>query len=453
MILTISSIGPNSGDLSFLLHKHPERVQEFALSFGRALVFYPRYDVNACEIALVVDLDPLRLAGRGERVGLPLYPYVNDRPYVASSFLSVALAEVFKSALNGQCKTRPELVNHAFPFEVKLPCLPVRGSTLLLSDLFGPLGYRISLTEFPLDAAFPEWGQSPYVGCVLAATVTLKDLLNHLYVLVPVLDDEKHYWIDEQEVEKLLRRGETWLAKHPKRDLIVARYLKRRLPLVTAALSRLVGDDAGSEEPEADDGGAAPLHAQRLEVVATILRARGVARILDLGCGDCELLALLAPDSRFTELVGVDASPRQLVLAETRLKEVNRRQPGRVRLLQGSLVYRDQRLQGFEAIALVEVIEHLDPPRLAAMERVVFEFAAPRLIVVTTPNAEYNVQFPPLAPESFRHRDHRFEWRRHDFQQWAERVARRFGYRFEVRDLGPVDVVSGAPSQMAVFER
>ena len=207
MILTISSTGPNAGDLSFLFHKHPERVQEFALSFGRALVFYPRYDANACEIALVLDLDPLRLVGRGERAGLPLYPYVNDRPYVASSFLSVALAEVFKSALNGQCKTRPELVNYAFPFEVKLPCLPVRGSTLLLSDLFGPLGYRVSTTEFPLDPAFPEWGQSPYVSCSLAATVTLKELLNHLYVLIPVLDDEKHYWIDEQEVEKLLRRG------------------------------------------------------------------------------------------------------------------------------------------------------------------------------------------------------------------------------------------------------
>jgi 3' terminal RNA ribose 2'-O-methyltransferase Hen1 len=166
---------------------------------------------------------------------LPLYPYVNDRPYVASSFLSVALAEVFKSALNGQCNTRPELVNHAFPFVAKLSCLPVRGSSLLPADLFGPLGYRVSATAFPLDTAFPEWGQSPYVACALAATITLKDLLNHLYVLIPVLDDEKHYWIDEQEVEKLLRRGETWLAKHPKRGLIVARYLKRRRPLVAAA--------------------------------------------------------------------------------------------------------------------------------------------------------------------------------------------------------------------------
>src|SRR6202047_1473214 len=122
---------------------------------------------------------------------------------------------------------------------------PFGAATLSPSDLFGPLGYRVHITESPLDTAFPEWGQSPYVSCSLAATVTLKDLLNHLYVLIPVLDDEKHYWIDEQEVEKLLRRGETWLAQHPKRDLIVARYLKRRRPLVTAALNRLVADEAG----------------------------------------------------------------------------------------------------------------------------------------------------------------------------------------------------------------
>ena len=190
------------------------------------MIFYPRNDAHGCELALALDLDPLRLTGRGERAGFPLYPYINDRPYVASSFLSVALAEVFKSALNGHCKARPELVDRTFPLEATLPCLPVRGGARLLSDLFGPLGYRVSVTESPLDAAFPEWGQSPYVGCTLAATLTLKDLLNHLYVLIPVLDDDKHYWIDEQEVDKLLRRGEAWLAQHPKRELIVTRYLK-----------------------------------------------------------------------------------------------------------------------------------------------------------------------------------------------------------------------------------
>jgi RNA repair, ligase-Pnkp-associating, region of Hen1 len=179
VILTISSTGPNARDLSFLLHKHPERVQEFGLSFGRALVFYPCYDANACEIALVLDLDPLRLAGRGERAGLPLYPYVNDRPYVALSFLSVALAEVFKSALNGQCKTRPELVNYAFPFEVKLPCLPVRGNALLPSDLFGPLGYRVIHDRIE-KAILSQIDQSEWENLQTIETQEKQDILSRL---------------------------------------------------------------------------------------------------------------------------------------------------------------------------------------------------------------------------------------------------------------------------------
>ena len=167
-----------------------------------------------------------------------------------------------------------------------------------------------------------------------------------MYVLIPVLDDEKHYWIDEAEVEKLLRRGDPWLAQHPKRELIVARYLKRRRPLVTAALSQLMDEEGAGDELSEESRGPNSLHAQRLESVAAILKARGGARILDLGCGDGKLLALLAPDSQFTQLVGVDVSLRQLAYGESRLKEVNRRQPGRVEFLQGSLVYRDQRLQG-----------------------------------------------------------------------------------------------------------
>jgi RNA repair, ligase-Pnkp-associating, region of Hen1 len=105
-------------------------------------------------------------------------------------------------------------------------------------------------------------------------TVTLKELLAHLYVLIPVLDDEKHYWIDEAEVEKLLRRGDPWLAQHPKRELIVARYLKRRRPLVTAALSQLIDEEGAGDELSEDSRGPNTLHTQRLESVVAILKAR-----------------------------------------------------------------------------------------------------------------------------------------------------------------------------------
>jgi 3' terminal RNA ribose 2'-O-methyltransferase Hen1 len=127
------------------------------------------------------------------------------------------------------------------------------------------------------------------------------------------------------------------------------------------------------------------------------------------------------------------------------------RQRKRVQLMQGSLLYRDGRLNGFDGAALVEVIEHLDAPRLTAMERVIFEFARPRHVVITTPNREYNALFPTLLPGKMRHSDHRFEWTRAEFAVWAEPVAERFGYQVRFAGVGPIDPVYGAPSQMAVF--
>jgi 3' terminal RNA ribose 2'-O-methyltransferase Hen1 len=283
-------------------------------------------------------------------------------------------------------------------------------------------------------------------------------------VLVPVLDDEKHYWVGDDEVDKLLRHGEGWLAAHPERALIARRYLKHRHSLVRDAIARLVAEE---ETPEDDDRVAArdaeenslerpiSLHEQRLELVRAVLRESGATAVLDLGCGEGRLLRRLLEERQFTRIVGMDVSHRSLEIAADRLK-LDRLPPvqrERISLLHGSLVYRDDRLTGFDAAAVVEVIEHLDPPRLAAFERVAFEFARPRVIAVTTPNAEYNVVWASLPAGQFRHRDHRFEWTRAEFQQWASRVADRFQYTVRFAAVGPAHAEVGSPTQMAVFTR
>jgi 3' terminal RNA ribose 2'-O-methyltransferase Hen1 len=144
-----------------------------------------------------------------------------------------------------------------------------------------------------------------------------------------------------------------------------------------------------------------------------------------------------------------------LDLAESRLKldRLAPKQRERVRLLHGSLMYRDARLSGFDAACVVEVVEHLDRPRLRAFERVLFESARPGLIVLTTPNAEYNVMWPSLPAGQFRHQDHRFEWTQAQFQSWAGGVASRFGYTVDFRPVGDEDGRVGPPTQMAVFKR
>jgi 3' terminal RNA ribose 2'-O-methyltransferase Hen1 len=462
MLLSLTLTRRPATDLGHLLHKHPDRLQSFSLPFGQAHVFYPEASEERCTAALMLEIDPVGLIRRGVRFPR-LDQYVNDRPYVASSFLSVAIARVYNTALAGRSKARPELPEQPLPLRARIAALPCAGGEGLLRRLFEPLGYAVHAVDHPLDEEFPEWGDSRYFAVELEGELPLRDLLAHLYVLVPVLDAEKHYWVGEAEVEKLLRRGEGWLAGHPERELIVNRYLRYRRSLTSEALAKLLEDEEVDPDRELEERALeeeaveAPLrlNEKRLGAVVSVLKATGVKRVLDLGCGNGKLIQALLKEPQFAEIVGVDISHRALEAAGARLKleRLAPRQRERIRLFQTALTYRDKRLEGFDAAAVVEVIEHLDRPRLRAFERVVFDHAQPGLALVTTPNREYNVRFDGLPAGSFRHRDHRFEWTRAELEDWAGEVAGRFGYGVRFLPVGPEDPEVGAPTQMAVFER
>jgi 3' terminal RNA ribose 2'-O-methyltransferase Hen1 len=464
MLLTITSTHRPAGNLGYLLHKHPGRFQSFELSFGQAHVFYPEVGDDSCTACLLIDVDPIGMV-RGQRShpNFLLAQYVNDRPYAASSFMSVAISQVLGSAMGGRCPTQPELVETPLPLVVQINVLPVRGGEQLLNRIFEPLGYDVEATRAPLDERFPEWGESPYYSVTIRKTTTLRDLLAHLYVLMPIFDNQKHYFVGEDELEKLLRKGEGWLADHPEKEEIARRYLKHRPNLYRTALARLAEVD-DSVEPESD---ARPgdeieaaleqpqsLNEQRIGTVLAALRASGAKRVLDLGCGEGKLLRELLQDRRFERIVGLDVSLQTLQRAVQRLgyDRLPSMQKERIELIHGSLMYRDKRLQGFEAASVVEVIEHFDPPRLKAFERVLFEFARPRVIVLTTPNQEYNVMWKTLPAGKFRHPDHRFEWTRAQFHDWGYSIADRFGYTVRFLPVGPEVPNFGSPTQMGVFE-
>jgi 3' terminal RNA ribose 2'-O-methyltransferase Hen1 len=467
VLLTISTTRRPATDLGYLLHKHPDRAQSFTQPFGEARVFYPEASEDRCTAALLLDIDPVGLVRRGRRSsGFALAEYVNDRPYAASSFMSVAMVSVFKSAMAGTCKGHEELAAAALPLEAALPVVPARGGPELARRLFEPLGYAVDARERELDPEFPDWGADRHLALRLAAEVRLADLLTHLYVLLPVLDDEKHYWVDEAEIDKLLRRGAGWLPSHPERELIVRRYLKNQASLFHPALALLEeasGDEAEGADGAAMAGGAAAtgvpdeapaLREQRLDAVVAALEESGARRVLDLGCGSGALLRRLLAGP-YEKVVGVDVSVRALEGAARRLDldTMHDAERARIELLQSPLTYRDRRLAGFDAAALVEVIEHLDPGRLGALERNVFADARPGTVVVTTPNAEYNVRWPGVGAGAMRHPDHRFEWTRAELAAWAEAVASRHGYEARLAPIGPEDPEVGPPTQMAVFSR
>lgn len=465
MLLTLTSTAASAGDLGYLLHKHPERVQSFELSVGVAHVFYPEATDERCTVALLLEVDPVELV-RGRRFGgdaLSLAQYVNDRPYAASSMLSVALGRVFRTALQGRCDARPELAGVPLPLEVHVPALPSRGGAEVVTGLFEPLGWSVDATVRPLDPELPAWGDSRYVDVTLRGTLPVDQALSHLYVLLPVLDGAKHYWVSSDEVDKLIRSGGSWLQGHPQRDAIVKRYLAHKRGFVADALVRLAElddvaedvADAAEETEEVDPPASVPLKTLRRTAVVEQLRAAGAHRVVDLGCGEGALLRELLADASFTEIVGADVAPRVLEKAADRLRldRMGERQRSRITLLQSSVTYRDDRLAGFDAVVLMEVVEHVDPERLPDLERSVFGHARPRTVVVTTPNAEYNVLFPDLDAGALRHQDHRFEWTRAEFAGWAERVAAAHGYTVAYAPVGEPDPDAGPPTQLATFTR
>jgi SAM-dependent methyltransferase len=487
MLITLTCHAPNAPDIGYLFGKNPASLFAREFSGGRVLVFYPEVTDDHLTIALLTEIDPIALV-RTASGAHGLDQYVNDRPYVASSLTSVALNVAFGSALGGKSRERPERVNEVLRWEVSLPVVACDAGEEFITRIFAPLGYEVTVERLPLDLAFPAWGSSNLYTIRLSGAQTVQAVLSHLYVLLPVLDNAKHYYIEASETEKLLRHGGAWLAAHRDRRLITRSYLRYHRPLVTSALSRLAslaleeGNEESVEETEADadtpeetaeetaddvtpgeTGETRPtsarktpnLHTQRLEAVMEAIRAANATSLVDLGCGEGRLLTLALKERSLKRILGMDVSSYALSHARRylHLDDMPSAQRERIEVVQGSLLYRDKRLEGFDVAALVEVVEHLDPPRLGVMERVVFAYARPRRVIVTTPNHEYNVHWEALGEEKLRHRDHRFEWTRAEGQAWAEHVAKAFGYGFEWREIGPADEALGAPSQMVIFDR
>jgi 3' terminal RNA ribose 2'-O-methyltransferase Hen1 len=471
LLITLTCYAPNAPDVGYLFGKNPASLFARDFSGGRVLVFYPEVAEDHLTIALLTEIDPIALV-RTANGAHGLDQYVNDRPYVASSLTSVALNVAFGSALGGKSRERPERVNEVMSWEVGLPVVACDAGADFITRICAPLGYEVTAERLPLDPAFPAWGLSNLYGVRLSGAQTVQAVLSHLYVLLPVLDNAKHYYIEASETEKLLRHGGAWLAAHPECDLIIRRYLRYRRPLVISALARLadlaleegdgnaepVGDateDASEEAPSAPAEKTLDLHRQRLDAVIEVIRAANATSLVDLGCGEGRLLTLALKERGLKRILGVDVASGSLARARRylHLDDMPPAQRERIEIVQGSLLYRDKRIEGFDVAALVEVVEHLDPPRLGAMERVVFAHARPRRVIVTTPNREYNVHWEALGAEKLRHRDHRFEWTRAECQAWAVRVGKQFGYSCEWRAIGPADEALGAPSQMVIFDR
>lgn len=469
MLLTITYEGENTADLGFLLYKHPDKTQQFDLSYGKAYVFYTEVSDSRTTAALLLDIDPLDLArGKAGSKDGGLFDYVNDRPYASTSFMSTAISRVFGTAMSGRCDNRPELVNTPIKLTARLYALRDGGDPELAKQMFEPLGYTVSFERGTLDEKFPDWGESPYINLAISGTVRLSELLNHIYVLIPVFDRQRHYYISAAEIKKLLEHGEGWLSDHPYREKIARRFFSIKRSYARKAIDILsageISEDGSESESETDienNNEAAekeertPLNTRRLQAVKDAVVKSGAASVIDLGCGEGKLTSMLLDEPQIKSVTACDVSVRTLEKAAQRLN-LDRMLPYRknkLTLMQASLTYKDSRFEGFDCACVIEVIEHIEPSRIPAFERSIFEFAAPKTVIVTTPNRDYNVNYQHMNENELRHGDHRFEWTRAEFAAWTESVCERFGYTCEISGIGDDDGEHGTATQMGVFTK
>lgn len=466
MLLTISTNAPYAQNLGWLLHKHPDKLQTFDIAGGKAHVFYPEANDLKCTAALLVELDSIGLVKKLNAPGnqLSLEHYVNDRPYVGSSFVSTAITKVFSSALNGNCNNKPQLVKQVMPLTIELNVLSVKGNFNIINKIFEPLEYEVDFKPYLLDEKFPDWGVSRYCTLRLTATKTLQEVLTHLYVLLPVFDNDKHYYVSNNDIEKLLNKGKDWLINHPEKKLITYRYLKNLKGLANKALKLLSIDDTATNEEELIDNltpateekvKKVRLHELRLLAAKDALKESGAQKVLDLGCGEGKLIRHLMKETQFTQITGLDVTYQSLLRAKERLyfDHLSPKIKERIQLLHGSLMYKDERLLKHDAAALVEVIEHIELDRLDTFEKIVFDYLQLKTIIISTPNAEYNAVYEFLEDGNYRHDDHRFEWTRAEFKQWCNSIAETYNYEYIISFIGDENEEHGTPSQMAIFNK
>ena len=475
MLLTITYRGKKTQDLGYLLHKNPHRAQQFALAWGKAYVFYPELSDECTTAAMLLDIDPVVLA-RGKQGAKDggIFDYVNDRPYVASSFMSSAVSRIFGTAMSGRCDRRPDLAGQRLDLTAKIYNLRDNRSGELAKDLFEPLGYEVVTQREILDETFPEWGDSPYITLTLHGQIRLSELLNHLYVLIPVFDRQKHYYTDEAEIQKLLSHGEGWLSSHPARNQIASRYLSAKRSFARKAIDALLeAEEIGAAEPDGNSGEAQEgrgekspeakarearkesLNTLRLNAVRDAVLSSGAESVIDLGCGEGRLTSMLLEERQIKKVTACDVCVSVLEKAASRLKtdSLPEYRAKKLTLMQASLTYRDKRFSGYDCACVVEVIEHIEPMRIPSFERVVFEFAAPKTVILTTPNREYNANYKSLGEDEMRHGDHRFEWTREEFKNWTRHICETFGYTVEITGIGEPDEEYGCPTQMGVFTK
>lgn len=446
MLLTINCEGPDAMDLSWLLHKRPNRFQAFNLGYGKAFVFFTEYSQNSCTACLLLEIMPDALndlckSKDGE------FQYVNSRQYLSSSLLAGAIGKAYSSAIKGTCQDKPDLVGKKHGFKVRINNFSCRLNPIFIDRIFSPLGYQIEWRNIQINDEYCTGG---FIcgDLQLSIDATLQEILSHLYILLPVFDRQTHFWLDESQLQKFIRHCQGWLGRHPEKRLIINEYFGPVSELKYRLMKHF-----GVIRPLADKSRTPTFNQMRRSAISDVIAASGAKTIIDLGCGDGSFVFSLHGQNRYEKLAGMDASAQNIENARKKFDSPFFHRRKSPEFFIGSITYRDKRISGYDAVILSEVIEHFEPERMDGVMRNILGEARPKLFVMTTPNKAYNQEFPFLEAGEFRHPDHRHEFGEDEFISFCEKYAAVFGYDLEISHVGVELSRIGSPTFMGIFKK
>lgn len=449
MQISLKVYGEHARMVSHLIAKNPHNLYERKEKGGLVRIVFTKNEEREVHILFFVTVDNMELT-KNQTNFSSITHYINDRESAVSSIFCSVLRKAVGTALNGKPKDEfKEWVNYSFPLEITFGPLSTKLTNHELAGLFEPLGYELTIEngKVLLPASFAKKSSAKFI--TLKANQTIQDCFRHLFVLIPVMDQYKHYYIDEKEVDKLKRYGEGWLSFHPKRNEII------KESLIFSDLiekSRLI-ESKPSKEKQAPLTKKKSLNQWRYEkIIETVKGLPHNSRIVDMGAGEGKLTAQLGFIRGIEELVAVEPSEREQLKAKKRIEALVGKPDFLLPTFKwGSLFYYDSELEKKDIFILCEVIEHIDENRLGKIFDTIFTKYKPYHVIVTTPNQDYNAVYD--MNEAKRHSDHRFEWTQQQFKEWTKYWESHANYKAQIDGIGEYVEGYGYPTQMVIFSQ
>lgn len=444
MQLSLNVKGNGAEAVSYLLAKNPNNLYERDEKGFKVRSVYSVFTKEEVKYLIYVKPDPIDLVRSSPQV-YDISHYINDREFAVSSLFVSAIRKALGTALNGKPQEEyVQWVEHRFDMEVAFGPIATDLPDGELAELFKPIGYNVEIKR----AASTLRSKSSALFITLTGKQTIQNLLKHLFILIPVIDNYKHYFIDEREIEKVDRYGEGWLDAHPLKQFIVKRALRFQNLIRQSKFY-----DRERHNQENRETKKIRLNELRYEKIVDFIRTIPKRdTVVDLGAGEGKLSVKLGYLDGVKEILSVEPSNKSRVRAIQRFEEAEGTDGFTLPTsLAGSLFYFDDRLVNKDIMVLCEVIEHIDEYRIPKMMEAIFRSYQPRVLIVTTPNQEYNVIYD--MDETMRHHDHRFEWTRDDFQENCEQWIKESPYYIQFEGIGEEHPEYGTPTQMAIFRR